>query len=222
MPTALSQTHVYIYFIYKLNLHGCHHIIAFSLEKTSSSFQVKREGQQVAPGPNRAAVTDQHDGALHWGISQPCPTANPSLCDMIHKDPHAILDYPHVHHIAWYIQVHVLHTQIGSLMSWDSSSEVQEGTVRKSSIFLCVQLAHAGPLWFLTSGESVFFCISIPWAQEHNTHSLTATPILVKCNYISIFISVPCRISVPCKHMKTLRIIKLRSYISFSMFKHRN
>lgn len=90
MPTALSQTRVYIYFIYKLNLHGCHHIIAFSLEKTSSSFQVKREGQQVAPGPNRAAVTDQHDGALHWGISQPCPTANPSLCDMIHKDPHAI------------------------------------------------------------------------------------------------------------------------------------
>lgn len=157
----------------------------------------------------------------------PCIGAFLSLAPL--PTPHCVtwytrthMQYTHVHHIAWYIRVHVLHTQIGSLMSWDSSSEVQEGTVRESSTFLRVQLAHAGPLWFLTSGESVFFCISIPWAQEHNTHSLTATPILVKCNYISIFISVPCRLSVPCKHMKTLRIIKLRSYISFSMFKHRN
>lgn len=86
----------------------------------------------------------------------------------------------------------------------------------------CVQIAYEDALWFLISGESVFFCMDVPWTQEHNTHSFAATPILVKCYYISTFISVPCGLSVPCKHMKTLRIIKLSSYISFSMFKHRN
>ena len=94
--------------------------------------------------------------------------------------------------------------------------------VRESSIFPHVQTAHAGTLWSLISDKSVFFCMGVPWAQEHNIHSFTATPILVKCYYISTYISVPCGLPVPCKHMKTLRIIKLSSYISFSMFKHRN
>lgn len=91
MPTALSQTHIYIYFIYKLNLHGCHHVIAFSLEKTSSSFQVKREEQQVAPEPDGAAVTTVHCIGAFLSPAPP-PT------------PHCVTGYTRTH--AQYVATH--------------------------------------------------------------------------------------------------------------------